>query len=59
MAAPKGNQHNRKPAGDVKSAWLKMRIRPQDKSNWVRAAQAKNMSLSAYIEMTMNESIGA
>ena len=53
--APLGNQNNKKPPNEVKSAWLKMRVRPQDKSNWVRAAQSQGLSLSAYIEATMNK----
>ena len=53
MPAPKGNQHNKKPTDEVKSAWLKMRVRPQDKSRWVKAAHEKGMTLSAYVEYKM------
>lgn len=53
MPAPKGNQHNKKPEGEAKSAWIKLRVRPRDKSKSVREAQDAGMSLSAYISYKM------
>ena len=56
MPAPKGNQNNKKPADEVKSAWLKMRLNPQTKSKWVREAHKLGMTLSAYVEYKVNGS---
>ena len=54
MGAGPNNQNAKKPADQVKSVLIQMRVRPQDKAAWTEAAKAKSLSLSAYITETMN-----
>jgi len=53
MPAPLKNQNNKKPVGEAKTHWIKMRVRQQDKSRAVREAQDAGMNLSEYIAYKM------
>ena len=57
MPAPKGNQNNKKPADESKSAWFKMRALPLDKSNWIGKARSEGKNLTEWVTGTLNASI--
>lgn len=54
MPAPEGNSNARKPDEERASSWLKLRVKPSDKSNWVKQAQKEGMSLSAWVMQKLN-----
>jgi len=50
-----GKKHAQKPAEKRASSFLHIRATPANKSTWVRAAQAGNKKLAAWVTETLNE----
>ena len=68
MPAPKGNQFALKTEGETATSHLHIRVTPSEKSDWVRAAQARakregksaeGAKLAAWVSDTLNAAAAA
>ncbi len=49
MAAPKGNNYGAKPAGEAQTSRITWKIKPREKAQLVKAAQADGLKLTAWL----------